>query len=107
MTFTPRLRVIVAWTSYPGLGSATIPPGMFARFSRAFAVTLLVVGLVVVTGRPSTPESSSGPEISNFAIEPPFAWSNGPARIRFDFRGAEGGLRTATLLAKPDIGTWR
>ena len=27
--------------------------------------------------------------------------------MRFEFRGAEGGLRHATLLAKPDMGSWR
>ena len=80
---------------------------MIVRLARSSIVTLLVVGLVVVGGPSSAPESSSGPEISNFTIDPPFASSNGAARIRFEFRGAEGGLQAATLVAKPDRGTWR
>ena len=80
---------------------------MIVRLARSSVVTLLVVGLVAVGGPSSAPESSSGPEISNFTIDPPFASSNGAARIRFEFRGAEGGLRAATLVAKPDRGTWR
>ncbi len=31
----------------------------------------------------------------------------GPARIRFEFHGAQGGLRDATLLAKPAGSPWR
>ena len=46
-------------------------------------------------------------EISNFTIDPPFASPGGVARIRFEFRGAEGGLKSATLVAKPATGTWR
>ena len=35
------------------------------------------------------------------------ATPGGPARIRFEFRGAQGGLRDATLLAKPAGSPWR
>jgi hypothetical protein len=50
---------------------------------------------------------SAAPEISNLTIDPPFASPGGVARIRFEFRGAQGGLRNATFVAKPATGTWR
>ena len=67
---------------------------------------LVALCALVVTGVSAFGETV-GPEIGNFTIEPRVAWSNVPVRIRFEFRGAEGGLRTALLVAKPDGGTWR
>jgi hypothetical protein len=53
------------------------------------------------------PSPGGGPAISKFTIEPPVATPNGPVRIRFEFQGAQGGLRDATLLAKPAGSSWR
>ena len=68
---------------------------------------LFLVALLIIGGGAAGSEPTSGPEIANFTIDPPFASPSGAARIRFEFRGADGGLRGAALLAKPDMGTWR
>ena len=65
------------------------------------------MALSLTTGCASSPERLGGPVISNFTIDPPVATPGGTARIRFEFRGAEGGLRDAALLAKPSGGRWR
>jgi hypothetical protein len=62
---------------------------------------------VLVAGSGTVSPSPEGPVISHFTIEPPIATPGGPARIRFEFRGAQGGLRSATLLAKPSGSSWR
>ncbi len=77
------------------------------RLNRSLLVMFGALGFVTVVGTALSFGANTGPEISNFTIEPKVAWSNVPVRIRFEFRGAEGGLRAATLLAKPDMGTWR
>lgn len=41
------------------------------------------------------------------SIDPPVASPGGPARIQFEFEGAEGGLARATLRASAAGGPWR
>ena len=60
----------------------------------------LVMGLSLATACVSGPERLPGPVISNFTIEPPVATPGGAARVRFEFRGAEGGLRTLGTAAQ-------
>ena len=66
-----------------------------------------MVTLVLTTGCASTTDRLAGPVISKFTIDPPVATPGGVARITFEFRSAEGGLREAMLWAKPVRGTWR
>jgi hypothetical protein len=74
---------------------------------RRLLATLCAIALVSVAGSASTLGASGEPEITSFTIEPNVAWSNVPVRIRFEFRGAEGGLRSAVLVAQPAGGSWR
>ena len=71
----------------------------------ALGLVAPLLGLVASAGGQAR---ADGPlEISNFTIEPPFASPGGAARIRFEFRGAQGGLKSATLVARPATGPWR
>lgn len=46
-------------------------------------------------------------EIRGLSIDPPIASPGSPARIRFEFEGAEGGLARATMRASAAGGPWR
>ena len=70
-------------------------------------LVLLVAATLVAGSGTLAPSPGGGPVISKLTIEPPVAAPNGPARIRFEFRSAQGGLRDATLLAKPAGSSWR
>jgi hypothetical protein len=73
----------------------------------SIAVLLAITPMALPGPARGQARESAAPEISNFTIDPPFASPGGVARIRFEFRGAQGGLRNATLVAKPATGTWR
>jgi len=80
---------------------------MHARF--AVGVVLLLIGASMSLAVPARGQARDGAplEIANFTIEPPVASPGGPARIRFEFRHAQGGLKSATLVARPATGPWR
>jgi hypothetical protein len=65
------------------------------------------VAVLVAGSGTLSPSPGGGPLIAKFTIEPPVATPGGPARIRFEFRDAQGGLREATLRAKPAGSSWR
>src|SRR5262245_27321517 len=72
-------------------------------------VALVLIGVSMPMAGSARGQAREGAplEIANFTIEPPVASPGGPARIRFEFRNAQGGLKSATLVARPASGTWR
>src|SRR3981081_3087712 len=68
---------------------------------------LLFLAAVLVAGSGTVSPSPEGPVTSHFTIEPPIATPGGPGPSCFQCRGAQGGLRSAPLLAKPSGSSWR
>jgi hypothetical protein len=67
----------------------------------------LTTAPVVLAASAGVAAQPSGPAIANFTITPPVVRPGGIAEIRFEYRNAQGGLREATLLARPASGTLR
>jgi hypothetical protein len=67
----------------------------------------LISAPVVLVASARVAAQPSGPAIANFTITPPVVRPGGIAEIRFEYRNAQGGLREATLLARPASGTLR
>ena len=80
---------------------------MRAWVAAGAALVLFVASMPFGTAAEGQPREGTPLEIANFTIEPPVASPDGAARIRFEFRGAQGGLKAATLVAKAATGPWR
>ena len=70
------------------------------------AALITLVAMMSLTA-PDSRAQEGKLELISFTIDPPYASPGGMARIRFEFRGAAGGLVSAQLLARPASGTWR
>ena len=70
--------------------------------------TLRVLLALLLFASCSVPAPGQAPlAIRGFSIDPPIASPGGPARIRFEFEGAEGGLERVILRASAAGGAWR
>ena len=70
--------------------------------------TLRVLLALLLFASCSVPAAGQAPlAIRGFSIDPPIASPRGPARIRFEFEGAEGGLERVILRASAAGGAWR
>lgn len=74
---------------------------MMGRWRFLISALAILVASSVVAAQPS------GPTIANFTITPPVVRPGSVAEIRFEYRHAQGGLREATVLARPASGTLR
>jgi hypothetical protein len=67
----------------------------------------LTSALVILVASSAVAAQPIGPTIANFTITPPVVRPGNVVEIRFEYRNAQGGLRQATLLARPASGTLR